>query len=208
MAKDEISVYERIEKQLYKSDDDAELQLLTETEKEIRKRVFHCVNKKMDNPLMLDADLVRFLMNGGSVIDADGVISNILFKPVSRAQAYRDVAGIIKIAGNVSLHAKSWYRYMIIEGCKKGYEIAVTKEDAAGVAANMDKIGKYTRADKEDDDFDWTQMIPPNMEVTDDVTVLEGIEPIEDLETVRNEFRNLFKKDLLKRSTIAEIDKP
>lgn len=208
MAKDEISVYERIEKQLYKSDDDAELQLLTETEKEIRKRVFHCVNKKMDNPLMLDADLVRFLMNGGSVVDADGVISNILFKPVSRAQAYRDVAGIIKIAGNVSLHAKSWYRYMIIEGCKKGYEIAVTKEDAAGVAANMDKIGKYTRADKEDDDFDWTQMIPPNMEVTDDVTVLEGIEPIEDLETVRNEFRNLFKKDLLKRSTIAEIDKP
>ena len=208
MAKDEISVYERIEKQLYKSADDSELQLLSETEKEIRKRVLHCVNKKMENPLMLDADLVRFLMNGGTVIDSDGVVSKILFTPVSRSQAYRDVAGIIKIAGNVQLHAKNWYRYMIIEGCKKGYEIAVTKEDASGVAANMDKIGKYTRADKEDNDYDFSQMIPPNMEVTDDVTVLEGIEPIEDLETVRNEFRNLFKKDLLKRSTITEIDKP
>ena len=87
---------------------------------------------------------------------------------------------------------------MIVEGCKTGYQIAVEERDAAGVAANMDKIGKYTRADKEDDAFDYSQMLPPSFEPTDDVTVLEGLEDIPDLEAERKAFRARFKGNMYK----------
>ena len=197
MAKENLTIYDKIEKYLFEDKKKAEL-VLTPTELEVKERIMLCVTKKLSEPMISDKSLVNFLMSGG-----DGTVTR-----VSDSQAYRDVAALNKIVGNVQLASKNWYRYMIVEGAKAGYEIAITAKDSKGVAACLDKIGKYTRADKEDNDFDFSQMIPPNMEVTDDVTVLEGIEPIEDLETVRNEFRNLFKKDLLKRSTIAEIDKP
>lgn len=197
MAKENLTIYDKIEKYLFEDKKKAAL-VLTPTELEVKERIMLCVTKKLSEPMISDKSLVNFLTSGG-----DGSVT-----PVSDSQAYRDVAALNKIVGNVQLASKNWYRYMIVEGAKEGYEIAKIAKDSKGIAACLDKIGKYTRADKEDNDFDFSQMIPPNMEVTDDVTVLEGIEPIEDLETVRNEFRNLFKKDLMKRSTIAEIDKP
>ena len=57
---------------------------------------------------------------------------------------------------------------MIIEGAKKAFDIAKTNEDAKGMAAALDKIGKYTMADKPDNDFDWQQMIPLDIEPSAD----------------------------------------
>lgn len=212
MAKTQLSVYEKIEFSLFKSVDESRLEL-TSKDMEVKKRILICVSKKMDNPLMQNSDLVRFLMDGGSITqiekDEEGAesetVTPMLFNPVSQAQAYNDIAGITKIVGNISLSAKSWYRYMIVEGCKKGYEIAVTDRDPSGIAANMDKIGKYTRADKEDDAFDYSQMLPPSFEPTDDVTVLEGMEEIADLETERSNFRARFKGNMYKGAEEAVI---
>ena len=196
MAKDDLTIYDKIEKYLFE-DKEKINSILTATEIVVKDRLMLCVSKKLTEPMISDKTLVDFLKSGG-----DGTIGRI-----SDSQAYRDVAALNKIVGNVQLASKNWYRYMIVEGAKEGFEIAKVAKDAKGMAACLDKIGKYTRADKEDDDFDFSQMIPPSMEPTDDVSVLEGIEPIEDLETVRNEFRNLFKKDLFKRATEAEITK-
>jgi len=196
MVKDNLIIYDKIEKYLFEDKEKA-ASFLTATEMAVKERIMLCVSKKLSEPMISDKSLVNFLMSGG-----DGTINS-----VSDSQAYRDVAALNKIVGNVQLASKNWYRYMIVEGAKEGFEIAKAQKDSKGMAANLDKIGKYVRADKEDDDFDFSQMIPPSMEPTDDVTVLEGIEPIEDLETVRNEFRNLFKKDLFKRATDAEIIK-
>lgn len=195
MAKEDLTIYDKIEKYLYEDKDKAAL-VLTETEMAVKERIMLCVSKKLSEPMISDKSLVNFLKSG-----CDGTI-----KSVSDSQAYRDVAALTKIVGNVQLASKNWYRYQIVEGAKEGFEIAKVAKDAKGIAACLDKIGKYTRADKEDDDFDFSQMIPPSMEPTDDVSVLEGIEPIEDLETVRNEFRNLFKKDLLKRATEVKAE--
>lgn len=212
MAKTQLSVYEKIELSLFKSVDESKIEL-TNKDMEVKKRILICVSKKMDNPLMQNSELVRFLMDGGSITqvekDEEGVesetVTPMLFNPVSQAQAYNDIAGITKIVGNISLSAKSWYRYMIVEGCKKGYEIAVADRDPSGIAANMDKIGKYTRADKEDDAFDYSQMLPPSFEPTDDVTVLEGMEEIADLETERSNFRARFKGNMYKGAEEAVI---
>ena len=85
---------------------------------------------------------------------------------------------------------------MIIEGAKKAYEIAETERDARGMASALDKIGKYTMADKPDNDFDWEQMIPLDIEPAADPDLLENIEPIDNLEERRRELRKLWKGNL------------
>jgi len=196
MAKQEISVYEKIEKHLFQDEKDAE-NFLTPREMEIKKRLMLCVSQKLKTPLMPDANLVTFLLNGcGGECDT-----------ISKSQAYNDISGLNKIIGSVQLPAKSWIRFMIIEGAKEGFEIAKTDRDAKGMAACLDKIGKYTRADKEDDDMDYSQMIPPGFEPTDDVTVLDGLEKIDNLEYERQIFRSMFKGNMYKIAEEAVIEK-
>lgn len=176
------TTYDRIERSLYKDKEEATT-MLTSCEIEIRQRMMLCVSMKMETPLLEDSRLVEFLMHGCG--------GNAM--PVSQSQAYRDVAMVNRLTGNIQLAAKSWYRYMIVEGGKKAFQLAIDNNDAKGAAAALDKIGKYTRADKEDDSFDYSQLIPPSFEPTDDITTLEGLEPIDSLEQVRTEFRNKFK---------------
>ena len=183
------STYDRIERALFKDREEAS-SILSQREMEIKKRMMLCVSKKMEDPLIQDTELVNFLMNGcGGNTDA-----------VSQSQAYRDIGMINRLVGNIQLAAKAWYRYMIVEGGKKAFNMAIDKEDAKGPAAALDKIGKYTRSDKEDEKFDYSQLIPPSFEPSDDVTLLEGLEPIEDLEGTRSEMRSRFKGMLSKKA--------
>jgi len=187
------TTYDRIERALYK-DPDSSL-YLSAREQEIKKRMMLCVAKKMDSPLIEDADIVNYLMHG-----CGGNAT-----PVSQSQAYRDVAMMNRLVGNIRLAAKSWYRYMIVEGAKKAYKLAIDNGDAKGAAANLDKIGKYTMADKEDNRFDYDKMIPPSFEPSDDVTLIEGIEPIENLEERRRELRRLARNLAMGKAEEAEI---
>ena len=69
-------------------------------------------------------------------------------------------------------------------------------KDPKGIAANADKIGKYTRSDKEDDDIDRSAWEPPCFEPSDDVTLMgDDFKPILNLEEERKSFRALFKQD-------------
>ena len=181
--------YDRIERALFKDREEAS-SILSQREMEIKKRMMLCVSKKMEDPLIQDTELVNFLMNGcGGNADA-----------VSQSQAYRDIGMINRLVGNIQLAAKAWYRYMIVEGGKKAFSMTIDKEDAKGAAAALDKIGKYTRSDKEDEKFDYSQLVPPSFEPSDDVTLLEGLEPIEDLEGTRSEMRSRFKGMLSKKA--------
>ena len=191
----ELNVYEKIQQHLYE-DTETALKYLTPTEIEIKKRVMVCVAKIMDEPMIQDKDMVKFLMNG-----CGGKTEQ-----VGQSQAYRDIAAIRKILGNIQLASKSWYRYIIIEGAKEGFDIARVEKDAKGMASCLDKIGKYTRADREDDPFDFSQLIPPSFEPTNDVTVMEGFEKIDNLEEERKKFRELFTKDLKKRAEDVVAD--
>ena len=183
------TTYDRIERSLFKDRGESALQL-SPKEMEIKNRMMLCVSKKMESPLIEDQELVTFLMHGcGGQAE-----------PVSQSQAYRDIGMINRLVGNIQLAATSWYRYMIVEGGKRAFNMAMDKEDAKGAAAALDKIGKYTRADKDDNKFDYSQMIPPSFEPSDDVTLLEGLEEIENLEEKREELRTLFKGMLSKRA--------
>lgn len=187
--------FKKIESVLYLPDHQAEV-ALTPYEMERRNRWLICVSMKMENPLLPDKSLVEMLEAGMTG----------KFDPVSKSTAYRDIAAVNKITGNIQLAATNWYRYMIIEGAKEAFDIAKTEKDARGMAAALDKIGKYTRADKPDNEFDWDQMLPPVMEPSNDTTLLEGIEPIEDLEKRKKELREMFKGDMRDRAVDVETE--
>lgn len=188
------STYEKIERALFKSREEG-FQMLSAKEMAIKERMMLVVAKRLDNPLIEDKELVNFLIGGcGGVVDK-----------VSQSQAYRDVAMANRLVGNIQLSAKSWYRYMIVEGAKAAYKIAIEKYDAKGAASALDKLGKYTRSDKEDDALDFSQMLPPSFEPSDDVTLLEGVERIDNLEERRRELRKLARNKVLGTPTDAEI---
>lgn len=187
--------FKKIESVLYLPDHQAEL-ALTPYEMERRNRWLICVSMKMENPLLPDKSLVEMLEAGMTG----------KFRAVAKSTAYRDIAAVNKITGNIQLAATNWYRYMIIEGAKEAFDIAKTEKDARGMAAALDKIGKYTRADKPDNEFDWDQMLPPVMEPSNDTTLLEGIEPIEDLEKRKKELREMFKGDMRDRAVDVETE--
>ena len=96
---------------------------------------------------------------------------------------------------------------MIIEGAKKAFDIAKTNKDAKGMAAALDKIGKYTMADKPDNDFDWSQMVPIDMKPAADADLLENVEPIENVDERRKKLRELFKTDMKRNAVDVEPEK-
>lgn len=188
--------FKKIEEVLYLKDSEA-AEKLTPFENERRKRWIYCVNQKMEDPLIPDKTLVEHLEAGYAG----------MFSPVAKTTAYRDLAAIHKIVGNIQLAAKNWYRYMIIEGAKKAFDIAKTNKDAKGMAAALDKIGKYTMADKPDNDFDWSQMVPIDMKPAADADLLENVEPIENVDERRKKLRELFKTDMKRNAVDVEPEK-
>lgn len=187
--------FKKIESVLYLPDSEAAEQL-TPFENERRKRWVYCIQQKMEDPLKPDKTLVDELTTGFSGV----------YSPVSKTTAYRDIAAVQKIIGNIQLAAKNWYRYMIIEGAKKAYQIAEENGDGKGMAAALDKIGKYTMADKPDNDFDWEQMVPLDIEPSADPSLLENVEQIDNLEQRRRELRALWKGNMQKEATDATTE--
>ncbi len=185
--------FKKIESALYLRDSEAS-EILTPSENERRKRWIWCISQKMEDPLIPDKEIVDQLEAGYAG----------LFYPVAKSTAYRDLAAVAKITGSIQLAAKNWYRYMIVEGAKKAYEIAKTKSDGKGMAAALDKIGKYTMSDKPDNDFDWSQMIPLDIEPAADPDLLENVETIDNIDQRRRELRELFKGEMVKNATDVE----
>lgn len=60
-------------------------------------------------------------------------------------------------------------------------------------------------ADKEDNRLDFERMIPPSFEPSDDITILEGLEPIDNLEERRKELRELARSMAKGKAVDAEI---
>lgn len=181
----EITSYDKIEMVLFKGREDAAA-YLSDRELQQKERWMLCVSKLLEEPITMDQELVTFLTGG----------CGGLCPQVSQATAYRDVAAVKRLVGNIQLANKNWYRHIIIEAAKEGIKIAKEAKDPKGIAANADKIGKYTRADKEDDDIDRSGWQPPVFEPSDDVTILgDEFKPIPNLEEERKAFRALFKND-------------
>lgn len=132
--------------------------------------------QSLDNPLIRDTELRDYLMNKYRI---------------SESQAYRDLANIRILLGNVRNASKEWIRYIVIEGLKDVAARAKLAGKLKEETLALDKLGKYNRLDKEDmEELPFDKVIPIDWEVTIDVSVL-GVEPIENLDA---EIDRLYKK--------------
>lgn len=186
---------DRIRKHLF-SDLSEVSDILSPAEIQVKQRLMLSVTRVMEFPLTSDSDLVDFLLTGYG-----GAVT-----PVSKSQAYRDVAAVHMIVGDIQIPSKAWIRHMIIEGCKDIYKKALARNDHKGAAAALDKLGKYTRCDKDDETMDWSEMLPPVFEPSDDLTLIDGLDVIEPtkLESERRRLRELFGK--MSSTTVEEAE--
>lgn len=149
---------------------------LTANEYQQLKRYRDAFTQSLDNPLIRDTELRDYLIN--------------TYK-VSESQAYRDLANIRILLGNVRNAGKEWIRYLVIEGLKdaaaRAREGGKLKEEIMA----LDKLAKYNRLDKEDiAELPFDKIIPVDWETTSDVSVL-GVKPMENLDS---EIEKLYKK--------------
>lgn len=149
---------------------------LTANECQQLKRYRDAFTQSLDNPLIRDTELRDYLINEYHI---------------SESQAYRDLANIRILLGNVRNAGKEWIRYLVIEGLKdaaaRAREGGKLKEEIMA----LDKLAKYNRLDKEDiAELPFDKIIPVDWETTSDVTVL-GAKPIENLD---QEIEKLYKK--------------
>jgi hypothetical protein len=155
---------------------------LDKREQAIRERYEKAFSFWQQNPHLPDKKIVNFLVNQCGV---------------SRSLAYLDLRNIKYLLGCVRTLSKEWYRHMVIEMCRSAYIMAKTRKDPKGMALAADKIGKYLKLDKDEEEpLPWDQLIPPNFEPDADVAIL-GIDPIPDIEAHRQKLR---------RQTLAKYD--
>ena len=187
MPKKDITLVEKIWASLYKKPDEACVQF-TDGELEVKRMYEDVFAKWLDDPGMLDKDMVQHLENEYGR---------------SKTQAYRDIASVKFALGNVKNATKEWSRFMVIETLKDALKQAKNKKDYYGMIMAADKLGKYTKLDKDEaEEIPWDQIVPPSFEPTDDITVL-GLKKIPNLSERR---KILEKKYLSRRVDISDAE--
>lgn len=155
MQPDEVTKFDNIQKSLF--DPKAE-ELLSPKDIELRKRYQAVFVIWLENPMWSDKEIVRYMRQTMGL---------------GKSQAYEDIQKIKLLLGNVRNATKEWHRYRVIEMCNEIYSMAKKRGDLKAMAMATDKLGKYTKLDKDDVDTPpWDKMIPPVLEPTSDVSVL------------------------------------
>ena len=172
--------FDKIQKSLF-SEDESELEKLSERDKRIRQRYLVGFTAWLDNPTYTDKQMLNFITRQFGV---------------TARQAFRDL-GVIKVMlGNVRNSGKEWYRHVVIQMCQEAYNLAKKRNDAKAMALAADKLGKYTRCDQlEAEALPWDQIIPPSFEPSADISIL-GFKTDPDIERKRAKLRKKYSRDI------------
>jgi hypothetical protein len=121
---------------------------------------------------------------------------------ISQSQAYRDIFNIKILLPSIRNAGKQWARYLVEEELKQAIADAKTMADECTDyklkayfleirTKAIDKMGKYTRLDKEDElNIDWDDIVPIPIEPTNDVSVLQ----VKPLANKQEEIKKLYEK--------------
>jgi hypothetical protein len=185
---DDATTFDKIQKYLFE-DKELAKQFLNPRELEIKHRWAAVYSFWIDKPEATDRELVRFMRAEFGI---------------EKSQAYNDLPKIKLLLGNVKAAGKEYYRLMVVEMCKKAYNVAMTKGDAKAMAMAADKIGKYTKLDKDElEALPWDQLFPPNFEPSNDVSVL-GITLDADFELKREKLKRKYMDNIEEAVVINE----
>lgn len=186
MPKKEERTIDKIAKSLYTDID--EIKNLTPKEFEIRNRLVKIFTIWHDKPSLTDSQMIQAIRN---FKDDNG-------KHIEERQAYRDLHNVKILLGNVQNASKEWHRYTVIEVAKRAIQIAEAKKDPIAMIMGADKIGKYTKCDqREDDAAPWEDIIPPSLDTTNDIRVLDPKLYDKDIDEKRRKLRAKFSGDVI-----------
>lgn len=134
-------------------------------------------------PQKNDRDLVEYIM------DHHGV---------SEATAYRDLARIKLLLGNVKSASKEFHRHTANHMIREGYKLAVDAKTGMAVKQAMamiragEALVKVNKLDKDEaENIPWEDIIPLNLEPSTDVSVI-GRKPIPNLLEVQMKLRKKY----------------
>lgn len=131
---------------------------------------------------------------------------------ISTSQAYRNIANVRILLGNVRNAVKEWIRYLVKETLKQAIEDASDKRKLKERIMAAAMLAKYNRLDKEDiEKLPWDEIVPEGIEPTTDPTVLK-IKPLKNKkEEIRSvavyyrEWSSIENIELLGKKYIAQM---
>lgn len=168
--------------------DDYQLHLFSSVEEMRSKHLAEHIIKRL---LRLRA-LYTFWLNFPSKTTREMVQQDMMMhNDIKQREAYDDIKLIKILIGNLEAESKEWHRHVFNRRTDEVYRQAMRDHDnRAAEKANAD-YAKYNRVGEIDPQpFDFDDIIPHQIEPTDDPTVI-GIAPIKDL---RGSIRRLKKK--------------
>ena len=136
--------------------------------------------------------LYTFWLNFPSKTTRDLMQQDLMMHPdIKQREAYDDIKLIKILIGNLEAESKEWHRHVFNRRTEEIYRQAMRDHDnRAAEKANAD-YAKYNRVGEIDPQpFDYDDIIPHQIEPTDDPTVI-GISPVKDL---RGAIRRLKRK--------------
>ena len=158
-----------------------QLEIFSDTELKVVARFRAAITKWYDDPWMADNDIRNFLINEFQV---------------SESQAYRDIPKIKYLFGNVNFTSKEFYRMRankLIEEARDEIDDADSNLEVNKALAKIKAAmayGKNNKLDKEDKFMPlWDDIQIPDYSPTSDVSVIEGLKPIPDLENKKRLLR-------------------
>jgi hypothetical protein len=151
-----------------------QLNVFSDVELKVVSRFRAAVTKWYDDPWMTEMDIRNFLMNEYQI---------------SESQAYRDIPKIKYLFGNVNFTSKEFYRMRankLIEEARQEIDDAESNLEVNKALAKIKAAmayGKNNKLDKEDKFMPlWDDIQIPDYSPTSDVSVIEGLKPIPNLE--------------------------
>lgn len=188
MTKD-LTTFDKIQKHLF--EDNTLLQSkLSPKEIEILNRYKQVFTIWLQNPQYTDQQLIKYMT---------------IELGLSKSQAYRDLPQIQRLLGNVRVADKEWYRYMVVDMCKKAFQLALKKRDPKAMAMAADKIGKYTKLDKDEAEaLPWDEIATPEFEPSADVRIL-NIKPIGDIVALKAKLRVKYMDEITVDSDFEDV---
>lgn len=178
---------EKIFKNLYRTPGDVPVSF-SEHELAVKQMYENVFAKWLGDPALDDSHIIALLQNEHGR---------------SQTQAYRDVSIIKRVLGNVQNAAKEWHRYTVIKMLKDAYQEAKENGKLKEMIMAADKLGKYTKLDKEElDEIPWEQIIPPSFEPSADPKLIG----IKDNPDVIEEKKERLRKKYLHQTSIEDAD--
>lgn len=173
-----MTLFDRLQMHLFDDNEKIPEHLrFSEQELEIKKRYMTVFTFWLEKPMISDKKIIQFMtVNLG----------------ISKVHAWRDLAKIKILLGNVQNANKEWQRFKLIAILDRAFEIAEATKNPMAMIKAAQILGKYTQLDKEEaQSIPYDEIVPQNFEPTGDVSVL-GIQPMKDLKDRQKKLREKY----------------